>query len=33
MPVHFKQNDLNRVVNVASVPFRSPFRYPGGKTL
>ena len=27
-----KQNDLNRVVNVASVPFRSPFRYPGGKT-
>jgi len=28
----FKQNDLNRVVNVASVPFRSPFRYPGGKT-
>lgn len=28
----FKQNDLKRVVNVASVPFRSPFRYPGGKT-
>ncbi|MBI3958306.1 MAG: DNA adenine methylase [Chloroflexi bacterium] len=28
----FKQNDLSRVVNVASVPFRSPFRYPGGKT-
>lgn len=27
-----KQNDLKRVVNVASVPFRSPFRYPGGKT-
>lgn len=25
-------NDLKRVVNVASVPFRSPFRYPGGKT-
>lgn len=24
-------NDL-RVVNVASVPQRSPFRYPGGKT-
>ena len=22
----------NRIVNVASVPFRSPFRYPGGKT-
>ncbi len=28
----FKQNDLNQIVNVASVPFRSPFRYPGGKT-
>lgn len=28
----FKQNDPNRVVNVASIPFRSPFRYPGGKT-
>lgn len=25
-------NDLKRVVNVASIPFRSPFRYPGGKT-
>src|SRR5256885_518212 len=24
--------DLNRVTNVASVPQRSPFRYPGGKT-
>jgi DNA adenine methylase len=23
---------LNRVINVASVPHRSPFRYPGGKT-
>jgi len=23
---------LNRVINVASVPQRSPFRYPGGKT-
>src|SRR5881396_794504 len=23
---------LNRVINVASVPKRSPFRYPGGKT-
>ncbi len=22
----------NKIVNVASVPFRSPFRYPGGKT-
>ncbi len=31
-PPLFKQNDLNRVVNVASVPLRSPFRYPGGKT-
>ena len=31
-PSLFKENDLNRVVNVASVPFRSPFRYPGGKT-
>lgn len=25
-------NDTKRVVNVASVPQRSPFRYPGGKT-
>ena len=24
--------ELKRVVNVASVPQRSPFRYPGGKT-
>ena len=24
--------DARRVVNVASVPQRSPFRYPGGKT-
>lgn len=24
--------EINRVVNVASVPQRSPFRYPGGKT-
>ena len=31
-PPLLKQNDQNRVVNVASVPFRSPFRYPGGKT-
>ncbi len=33
--VQFKSNEitsLNRVVNVASVPQRSPFRYPGGKT-
>lgn len=26
------KTDTNRVVNVASVPQRSPFRYPGGKT-
>jgi DNA adenine methylase len=25
-------NDTTRIVNVASVPQRSPFRYPGGKT-
>jgi DNA adenine methylase len=25
-------DDLTRIVNVASVPRRSPFRYPGGKT-
>lgn len=25
-------NDTERVINVASVPQRSPFRYPGGKT-
>ena len=24
--------DRTRIVNVASVPMRSPFRYPGGKT-
>ena len=23
---------MDKIVNVASVPFRSPFRYPGGKT-
>ncbi len=28
----FGESELNRVVNVASVPQRSPFRYPGGKT-
>ncbi|MDD4599250.1 MAG: DNA adenine methylase, partial [Lentimicrobiaceae bacterium] len=27
-----KKNVANPVVNVASVPQRSPFRYPGGKT-
>ncbi len=25
-------NDPRRIINVASVPHRSPFRYPGGKT-
>jgi len=25
-------NDIEQIVNVASVPQRSPFRYPGGKT-
>ncbi len=28
----FGDDQLTRVVNVASVPQRSPFRYPGGKT-
>jgi DNA adenine methylase len=28
----FDVSDLGRVVNVASVKQRSPFRYPGGKT-
>lgn len=28
----FANDELKRVVNVASVPQRSPFRYPGGKT-
>lgn len=28
----FKDRDDGRIVNVASVPQRSPFRYPGGKT-
>ncbi|MEK7849934.1 MAG: DNA adenine methylase [Candidatus Omnitrophota bacterium] len=27
-----QDSNLNRTVNVASVPQRSPFRYPGGKT-
>jgi DNA adenine methylase len=29
---HTLFNDTERVINVASVPQRSPFRYPGGKT-
>ena len=28
----FEDDHLSRVVNVASIPQRSPFRYPGGKT-
>jgi DNA adenine methylase len=28
----FDKSQLNRIINVASVPQRSPFRYPGGKT-
>ena len=28
----YEPQDNNKVVNVASVPNRSPFRYPGGKT-
>lgn len=31
-PDEFPTNDKPKVVNVASVPQRSPFRYPGGKT-
>ena len=27
-----EREGIGRVVNVASVPQRSPFRYPGGKT-
>src|SRR5436309_2486873 len=34
MPMHQLTllNDPKRIINVASVPHRSPFRYPGGKT-
>lgn len=28
----FGSLDMNKIINVASVPHRSPFRYPGGKT-
>lgn len=28
----FDEPQLNKIINVASVPQRSPFRYPGGKT-
>lgn len=28
----FSENEFDRIVNVAVVPQRSPFRYPGGKT-
>ena len=29
---YFENNHLDRITNIASVPQRSPFRYPGGKT-
>ncbi|MBZ5702771.1 MAG: DNA adenine methylase [Acidobacteriia bacterium] len=36
MPVYqqtlFEDDCLSKVINVASIPLRSPFRYPGGKT-
>ena len=28
----FEDDQLSKVINVASIPQRSPFRYPGGKT-
>jgi DNA adenine methylase len=28
----FEDQQLSRIINVASIPQRSPFRYPGGKT-
>ncbi len=28
----FEERPLDKVINVATVPLRSPFRYPGGKT-
>lgn len=28
----FENRSLDKVINVATVPLRSPFRYPGGKT-
>jgi len=31
-PVLLEATQINQMVNVASVPQRSPFRYPGGKT-
>ncbi len=31
-PTLFSESPSDRIVNVASVPQRSPFRYPGGKT-
>lgn len=31
-PMLLERAQLNRIINVASVPQRSPFRYPGGKT-
>jgi DNA adenine methylase len=32
MPATLRMPTPNKIVNVASVPQRSPFRYPGGKT-
>src|SRR6185369_17093334 len=31
-PYLFEDLEQHRIINVASVPQRSPFRYPGGKT-
>lgn len=31
-PYLFEELEQDRIINVASVPQRSPFRYPGGKT-
>jgi DNA adenine methylase len=31
-PTLFDTSHLSQIINVASVPHRSPFRYPGGKT-
>ncbi len=31
-PALFEKQRLDKIINVASVPQRSPFRYPGGKT-
>jgi DNA adenine methylase len=31
-PALFEKQRLDKIINIASVPQRSPFRYPGGKT-